>query len=367
MTVRCPRCGTQYRVPESRLSEPRPVFKCTRCNHMFSRGAERPAARPQTRSAQESRNLSFSFDPPSPPRAIGEAAADEGGTRTQAGGDDPAADGRDPAFAGSDDATVAEPRRDPAFVSDLEHERDGRDQLPGARPAPPRWKPPKAHARREEDVEETLAGDERDEAESPLIFREPARTRQPPIDPRRQARRPSAHRSPLKPVGLSVAALVFAFALLAVILDQRPEVALEKLASVPLLGRLIGDDHLLVWRLQIGDVEGGIDRIKGDRPAFVVSGQVLNTTSQNLRLIEVEGRLLADGVERRRQVVYAANQFRKTIRDLSASEVEMLLRLEPNRRFLVRPGESASFLLVFPDPPPNATEVTCRVVDARVS
>jgi len=45
----------------------------------------------------------------------------------------------------------------------------------------------------------------------------------------------------------------------------------------------------------------------------------------------------------------------------------MLLRLEPNRRFVVRPGESATFLLVFPDPPANASEVDCRIVDARAA
>ena len=45
----------------------------------------------------------------------------------------------------------------------------------------------------------------------------------------------------------------------------------------------------------------------------------------------------------------------------------MLLRLEPNRRFVIHPGESATFLLVFPNPPPGATEVTCRVLDARAT
>ena len=50
MTVQCPRCGTQYRVPDARLSDSRPVFKCTRCNHVFSSG-ERPASRARAASA----------------------------------------------------------------------------------------------------------------------------------------------------------------------------------------------------------------------------------------------------------------------------------------------------------------------------
>ncbi|MFM7141207.1 MAG: zinc-ribbon domain-containing protein, partial [Alphaproteobacteria bacterium] len=58
MTVQCPRCGTQYRVPDARLSESRPVFKCTRCNHVFASG-ERPASK--TPRTAEDRNLSLPF------------------------------------------------------------------------------------------------------------------------------------------------------------------------------------------------------------------------------------------------------------------------------------------------------------------
>lgn len=36
MIVQCPRCSTQYRVPDARLNERRPTFKCTRCSHVFA-------------------------------------------------------------------------------------------------------------------------------------------------------------------------------------------------------------------------------------------------------------------------------------------------------------------------------------------
>ncbi|HZR83159.1 MAG TPA: zinc-ribbon domain-containing protein [Candidatus Binatia bacterium] len=387
MTVQCPRCSTQYRVPEARLSDPRPVFKCTRCNHVFSAG-DRPAGRAPARG-RDSRNLSFAFDPPAgdePDARSGPAIADAEHE------DDLTVDDEDDRFASPDDdeepareeprargtrgadarASAVPPsaRRDrgddePAFLAESARPRaaasasaDERSEPRGARRPPPA----RDEARRRDRDDDDL-GPEVEDDEGPLLITERDRAQRAPVEPRKRAAGP--RRSPLKPVAIGVGAVVAAFLVLAAILSRRPDLAFERLGAVPILGRLLGDDHLLVWRLQINGVEQSVDHIKGDRPALVVSGRVLNTTNQSLRLIEVEGRLLSDGVERKRQVVYAANQFRKTIRDLSASEVEMLLRLEPNRRFLVRPGESASFLIVFPDPPPNATEVTCRVVDAR--
>ncbi len=378
MTVQCPRCATQYRVPESRLTDARPVFKCTRCDHVFSPGADRPGPRAATRSRGEDKNLSFSFDEPRRSRGPSIAQTPE----PEADGDDDEQELDAPDAALEDDGQGRMGQRrasEPAFVGDLSPAEPAGRTRDRARRATPR--PAPARTGRASALERTLDADvspppeidtddeeddEQDQA-GPLLISESERPRRAAINPRRRtaAATRTAHASPLKPVAIGVGAVVFAFLVLAVALDRQPELAFRELARVPLLGRLLGDDHLLVWRLQINDVTGSVDRIRGERPAYVVSGQVQNTTGQNLRLIEIEGRLLADGVERRRQVVYAANQFRKTIRDLSASEVEMLLRLEPNRRFVIRPGESASFLLVFPDPPPNTTEVTCRVVDAR--
>jgi hypothetical protein len=224
--------------------------------------------------------------------------------------------------------------------------------------------------RDEEELDDGAEEDlEDDEPRRPVLSASEGKQRRAPINPRRGIRSATADtsRSPLRPVAIGVAAIVVVYLALAVALAQRSEAAIESLSRVPILGRLLGGDHLLVWRLQLSDVDGALDQIKGGRPAYVVSGRAVNTTNEDLRVIEIEGRLLANGVEQRRQTVYAANQQRKTIQDLSPSEVEMLLRLEPNRRFVIRPGESASFLLVFPNPPPGTTEVTCRVVSARNS
>jgi predicted Zn finger-like uncharacterized protein len=329
VTVQCPRCQTQYRVPEERLSHRRPTFKCTRCGHTFP--AERTG--PTVKRSEPERNLSFSFEP-----------ADVRGPREG---------------LGAEDETFTAPtktREEPAFVTaaadgDAERARRGgpvpRDEIPSA----------------DEDPE--LDGEDATAATAVLMGAPP--DRRTPIHPRTVMATPRPRRSPVRPVGIGVVLTLLLYLGAAIYLKRQPELTLDTLAQVPLLGRLIGDDNLLAWRLELVDVEGGVDQIKGRRPAYIVSGRAVNTTGEPLRIIEVEGRLIAGGVVRQQRRAYAANQFKKTVKELSASEVEMLLRLEPNRRFVVQPGESARFLIVFPDPPADLTGVECRVVDARTT
>ena len=419
MTVQCPRCRTQYKIPSARISDPRPVFKCTRCSLVFSSDAERgPRA---TARGKEDKNLALPF---ASRKERGRADEEE---ETVAGEDDPTVHGEADEVDLEDEETAEdeeesadeveeeedeepeparparraskprekagakEPVEEPAFVArasrerekekekerERERERDRERERERERSGPSR----RGNGRRDElrfrrdeddlddDGPTADLGDEDDEPRRSVLSASEGKQRRPPINPRRGIRSASATagRSPLRAVTIGVTAIAVVYVALALALDRRPEAAIESLSRVPLLGRMLGGDHLLVWRLQLTDVDGGLDQIKGGRAAYVVTGRALNTTNEDLRVIEVEGRLLANGVEQRRQTVYAANQQRKTIQDLSPSEVEMLLRLEPNRRFVIHPGESASFLLVFPNPPPGATEVTCRVLDARAT
>ena len=407
MTVQCPRCRTQYKIPSARISDPRPVFKCTRCSLVFSSEAERgPRA---TGRGKEDKNLPLPFatrkerngrsraaeedqvelageddptvqseldelDEPIEVEADDEETADEGDDGEEAADEaDEEPEPARPARRERRPARDKDPVQEPAFVARAARERE----RPAAPPPPRRGNGRRDELRFRRDDDEELEDegptadlpDEDEEPKRPVLSASAGKQRRPPINPRRGIRSASAvaGRSPMRPVIVGVGAIAMVYAGLVVALGQRPEAAIATLGKVPLLGSMLGGDHLLVWRLQLTDVDGGLDQIKGGRAAYVVSGRAVNTTSEDLRVIEIEGRLLANGVEQRRQTVYAANQQRKTIQDLSPSEVEMLLRLEPNRRFVIRPGESASFLLVFPNPPPDTTEVTCRVINARAT
>jgi predicted Zn finger-like uncharacterized protein len=494
MTVQCPRCRTQYKIPTTRLNDPRPVFKCTRCSLVFSSEPERAARGGKT--AKEDKNLPLPFasrkdsssraKPPldevdedaptihtarddrdaarleedepeeSAEEEEDEQAADgadedeeesadeaeaEEDSEDDAGEDEsedgepdeepakparrpsrarrtrPADDGDDagePAFARAErdraavereraaerererladekeKARVAAEKERARLAAEKERERQRaaaerekeRARLAAekerARATEARRRERDELRRREEEDEEigddgpADFGDDEDDDEPrrPVLSASASKQRRAPINPRRGIRSAAAatpSRSPMRPVAIGVALVAAVYGIAALWLSSSSEAAIATLGKVPVLGSLLGGDHLLVWRLQLADVDGALDQIKGGRPAYVVSGRAVNTSNEDLRVIEIEGRLLVNGVEQRRQTVYAANQQRKTIQDLSPSEVEMLLRLEPNRRFSIRPGESASFLLVFPNPPPGTTEVTCRVVDARNS
>ena len=456
MTVQCPRCRTQYKIPSTRINDPRPVFRCTRCSLVFSSEAERgPRSGPR---GKEDKNLSLPFakDRPArgaqPPQLAGEddptvqtdldeledeagddedeteeeSAADDAGDEEESddGDEDEEAEPDAPAprrrssrasrarDATAGDETVAEPafvtrasrdrereraqaerdrERERALVEreraaaereraaaarerERERERAAAERERDAR-ARKRAKEDALRLRDEDDDDLEDAGptsdlpDEDEEPRRPVLSASEGKQRRASINPRRirSATAAGGGRSPLRPVAIGVAAIAIVYVALAVALGRRSEAAIETLSQVPVLGRMLGGDNLLVWRLQLTGVDGGLDQIKGGRPAYVVAGRAVNTSNEDLRVIEIEGRLLANGVEQRRQTVYAANQQRKTIQDLSPSEVEMLLKLEPNRRFVIRPGESASFLLVFPNPPPGTTEVTCRVINARAT
>jgi len=404
MIVQCPRCST----------DAHPVFKCARCSLVFSRDERqaRPVAKEKAGPAEQ--NLSFTFDQPEPDEITGadpitpSGAAPAPPAKGAAGAARNAGNEQEDEYELEPEAMQITGEEDEVELDERPIPTPARPSIPtqAARPATSREdarraaetivvrsaakgassarrddaaaERRRAPARRRDEAELSLDddfeggddeigadGEESDAA--PVLFATPARRAKPAINPRRPAPRPQARRrSPMRAVGIAITMICGLYLVLAVMLNTRPELALDSLSQVPLLGRILRDDNLLTWRIQLADIEGSYDRIKGDRSAYVVTGRAINTSNQDLQVIEVEGRLLdAKGVERRRQRVKATNQQRKTIRDLSQSEVEMLLHLEPNRRFVVHPGQSAGFLLVFADPPRDATELSCRVVGAR--
>lgn len=343
MTVQCPRCQTQYRVPESRLAGAQPVFKCTRCDLVFKSEPGKGARTPKRKRGADS-NLSFNFKRGEAPDDGPDEADGPIGAEPDEEEDD------EPAFVTRLESGKRAKKADPE--PDEEEEEDG-----------PSLEEEEEEVEEEEDEEEFVEEEEEEEEEPPPPVIVAPKKRPASIRPR--APRTPKRRSPLKPIGICVGLIVCFYLLVAIALERNPAEALQQLSEVPVLGGMLGRDHLLVWRLEVTDLEGGLDYIRDHKLAYVVSGRAVNTTSQDLRIVEIEGGLVVNGEAARRQRVYAANQARSTIRDLSASEVEMLLRLEPNRRFRIRPGESASFLLVFPDPPQGFDEVVVRVVDAR--
>jgi len=345
MTVQCPHCSTQYRVTQAQLQGADPVFKCTKCGQLFEPGDRRRQAKNRRKTSEDPPNLSFDF----------EKEQDE--STEEPAFVDGLMDAEDEEEAGDEYETedLLE-EEDPVFEDDEESDEIEDDELEDDE-----LEDDRIHDD-EEDEE-----DDWEEQEQRLPPDPPVRRRPVPAKRPAPPRRGDPRKSPLKPVGWSVAIILLGYLLVAITFDRRPEIAVDSLTRIPVLGKLLGQDHLLAYQVRLDGITGGLDQIKGNRLAYVVTGRAINESTESLRLIEIEGELIAGGKTRAVRKVYAANQAKGTIRDLSINEVDMLLRLEPNRRFLIPPGESASFLLVFPDPPAENSDVVCRVIEARTS
>ena len=57
--------------------------------------------------------------------------------------------------------------------------------------------------------------------------------------------------------------------------------------------------------------------------------------------------------------------FAKVLKDLTPRELSILQKLSPPKRFMIEPGESSTFVIVFMDPPNNAVEFSAQVIAAH--
>jgi len=170
-------------------------------------------------------------------------------------------------------------------------------------------------------------------------------------------------------VGHNPAGSIAIYALLTLNLLNHPAQAEKLLASLPMVGEVLAEDHLLQIRIQLQDVDGSYHHIKDDRVVFIVSGRAVNTSAEPLKGVQIESSLYdATGKPIETKSIYTGNAMSlKIVKDLSSKEISLLQRLEPPKRFEIRPGESAGFSVVFLSPPTGAKEFTARVVAAQSS
>jgi hypothetical protein len=153
---------------------------------------------------------------------------------------------------------------------------------------------------------------------------------------------------------------VISYAIFTLDLLNHPARAEKLLASLPMVGNVLSEDHLSQTRIQLQDVEGVYQQIKEDRLVFIVSGRAVNTSNEPLKGVQIESTIIDAGnhtVEAKS--IYCGNAMSlKIVKDLSPKEISLLQRLEPTKRFEIRPGESAGFSVVFLNPPRGLREFT---------
>jgi predicted Zn finger-like uncharacterized protein len=322
--VECPRCSARYRVEEEVLKD-EPTFKCSRCSHIFSYEGGRsepepepepePPRRPAAGTSSES--LSFAFADPSSP----------------------------------------EPTR-------------GVHTPPLPPPPPPDFS---RRGRGEEEEEEEFVFDDDAAEEEPLTSEAEAEEEDDDDEPRfvrgedELRVEEEAQPRPLRPWIVFLGLLALLYANVALYMRNHPDEAIAALTRIPFAGRILTEDRLLQTRVLLEDVRGTYQRIKDDRVVFIVSGRAVNTAPQALRGIQIESSLFgADGGTLDSKSIYCGNAMSlKIVKDLSSKEISLLQRLEPPARFEVQPGESATFTVVFMNPPEGMSEFDARVVAAQ--
>jgi predicted Zn finger-like uncharacterized protein len=343
LIVECPRCRARYRVEASVLERDQ-TFKCSRCSHIFAHEPESddamaepepshtsaPAPQPEASGAEPRKpteprdhdSLSFSFSP------TGAAASEESTVHAES-------NSVPPPQTVSEEAPVD---RDFSFIEDDETQgpSEALDAVDDAGPAAHEPVP---------DEPRFVRGEE----ELRIEMQERSGY---------DARRPYL---------LYLTALVVLYAILTLDLLNHPAQAARLITSVPIIGDMLAEDHLLQTRVHLQDVEGNYQEIKEDRLVFVVSGRAVNTAAEPLKGVQIESSIYdQNGNPIETKSIYCGNAMSlKIVKDLSTKEISLLQRLEPPKRFEIRPSESAGFSVVFLNPPRGLKEFTAKVAAAQ--
>ncbi len=202
----------------------------------------------------------------------------------------------------------------------------------------------------------------------PAPFRT-ATKRKPAADWRRtEDDAPPRHRErgKVRAIIVFLAIVVAGYAVLTRALFASPALCDRWLDRLPLIGTL-GDERLLTRKVALSDVVGTYQRIKDGKEVFVITGKALNTAPMALRGVQLSGKLYdrtAEAVDQK--TIYCGNVISaKVLKDLTPNELSILQKLNPPQRFMIEPGESSTFVIVFMDPPRDVVEFSANVVAAQ--
>lgn len=292
------------------------MLKCSRCRHVFPAPRAKKQAplieRPETPALSGDENLTLPFD---------EAAWKDEAEAPHA-----------------DDLTVAE--ADERFTLGTEAE-DEALTIPALDPPPP----PVATVK----VRRPRAVRAQDDADS-----------SDDDQPR------NSERGKVSAIFVFLAIVVASYAVVTRALFASPALCDRIVGRLPLIGTL-GDDRLLTRKVALSEVVGSYQRIKDGKDVFVISGRALNTAPVALHGVQVVGKLFdGNGQVLDQKVIYCGNVISvKVLKDLTQRELSILQLNPQTKRFVIEPGESSRFVIVFMDPPRGAGEFSTQVAAAQ--
>ncbi|MFQ5850293.1 MAG: zinc-ribbon domain-containing protein [Candidatus Binatia bacterium] len=367
MLVRCPRCFTTYRVSDRLITTPNPIFRCSRCKHVFvlelkpetKAGQDKvfsPHVPPQQHE-EEDRELTFSF-----------SAVETGSTEEKAEEDHDLAESPETPLTDNQDQRTAPPG---PMRAEFPPPQEAADATPLRDQPPPE---PKETEDRDKHLTFLLEEDHAPSSRKDWkLGPEPARAEQD-FTLWEKERETSALANPRLGGPLSVVpylslfgVLIFTFSLITLMYQARPAGLESFIRAIPWYGPLVLKNSYLRQGIALRSLRSGYQTIHGDREVFLISGEVANDNAVSVREVRVEGHLYnAEGKEIGRQAISVGNAISaKIIRDMTAREIAILQRLSPQKKFEIPPGESVPFTIVFLKPTREIKTFSCRLLAAK--
>jgi predicted Zn finger-like uncharacterized protein len=327
--IACPNCLTRFQLDATRLPQPRPSLRCSRCQHTFpgpwaASSATAPSKPRRTRtpppeSVDDTDTPSFSFEEDEDWQA---------------------------------DAGAELPEEDRQFSLDVE---DMGFIAPPARaaeaPLSTAAVPPGTTPTKTAKAAALVWDDGEDDVESPTSG---------------PAAEKGSMRISLRPVLILLVIVVGAYAVLARTLYANPKWADEIVRRVPVVGTGL-NNQLLNDQVDLIKVEGSYQRTKEGRTFFLITGQALNTSAVPLTQVQVVARLVDhNGTVLQEKPTFCGSAVPVSVlRDLSLHAMEIIPHLKPSDHSVIHPGERSPFVIVFTDIATPIAEFTAEVVAAQ--
>jgi predicted Zn finger-like uncharacterized protein len=157
------------------------------------------------------------------------------------------------------------------------------------------------------------------------------------------------------------------FVVLSLIVTGVPSASASLLRHLPVIGSQFVVPTPLESMVTISQVQATYQNVSGKHRALVVSGLAKNNSTLPLHVVQVGVHLLDPSQhEVASSAIYCSGTTisSKMISEMTPHELEFLQKLDPQKTFVLEPGHTAPFLMVFTDPPHSVSRFAVAVAKA---
>jgi hypothetical protein len=163
--------------------------------------------------------------------------------------------------------------------------------------------------------------------------------------------------------------VAIAFVTASGIISSEPVASARLLSAAPRIGPYFARPIVPAMLVALHDIRTEYHTLKGGQVALVITGAAQNVGARPLHLVQIDADLLGGGSRPVASLgVYCGNELSaKMLGEMTPREIEFSQGLSPQKSFAMEPSGSASFLMVFINPPEHAGNVRLSVSKAVVA